>query len=158
MRYTVPGIPPGPAAGLSAFMPHMTRRAGSGAQAYKNLVDGQPGTQPIAAPAPEGVAQDRTAQATMGTSRSANSPPVWFPDLYFQVGIQERPGAGMPILLTDPANPNPKTVLPVPATDLRGIYLKQSAALARPNPQRGQRQLSQPARGLRSWKNWGRNA
>lgn len=117
-RYSVPGIPPQQAAGLSAFTPHANRYAGSGAQAYKYAVSGFPGTRGI--PAPTGNTQiqpDVGDQILAGPSRSSDAPDTWYPQEYYQRYIAEQPGAGMPILRVGNNNPGPRSLLPVPASD-----------------------------------------
>src|SRR5258708_17979556 len=98
--YRVPGVPPGPAAGITAFLPHYNRPAGSGAQSYKYAVNGWPGTRAIPAPmdpAAVHAAHNPVAGAAMGSARSADAPQAWWPQKYFQSFIAEPPGAGMPI-------------------------------------------------------------
>jgi hypothetical protein len=95
-------------------MPHLNRMAGSGAQSFKLAVAGQPGTQGIPAPDP-GVPRDRTAQAQMGTARSGDAPNAWYPQLWFQDRLTERPGAGMPLRVYS------DNLMPVPAIDPRGV-------------------------------------
>lgn len=118
VRYSVPGIPPQEAAGLTAFMPHFNRAAGSGAQAYKYNLSGFPGTKEI--PAPTGNTQmfpDVGDLAQTGWHRSSDAPDVFYPQQYYERRPIEAPGAGMPILLVDPVNPGPASLLPVPAAN-----------------------------------------
>jgi len=139
-RYTVPGVPP--ALACTAFTPLFDYRAGSGHQSYKYAVDGQPGTRAVPAPRFATSRQDDpTAQAMMGSARSTDAPPVWYPQQYFQHFIAERPGAGMPIRVYDPVHPGPTTVLPVPAVSERTERLAKSARLSVPRGRRGQRQI-----------------
>ena len=126
VRYSVPGVPSAVSAGLNAFTPHFNRYAASGAQSYKYNLVGRPGTQAI--PAPTGGTQvtgpvdgpnDLSDLAQMGGARSSDSPDVWFPQLYYQPVIAERPGAGMPILLTGDSIPDGQAdLLPIPAVDV----------------------------------------
>lgn len=117
MRYLVPGWPVAQA-GHSAVTPSLTRLAGSGAQAYKRDVTGQPGTQgiPVQPVIPSSDAGD-LAQA--GLSRSSDAPNLIYPNLYFVGTPDEVPGAGMPI---SRASDN---LMPVPAVDPRGIPSSQ---------------------------------
>lgn len=134
MRYTVPGWPTS-LLGHSSVTPHMNRLAGSGAQQYKDGVTGQPGTQPIPSPG-AGLENSRTAQAQMGRHRSSDGPGYILPNLYFARPEQEFwPGAGQPIRVRS------DNLMPVPATDPRGI----PARMAAPIVQRGSRQIRQPA-------------
>lgn len=130
VRYAVPGIPEGPAAGVTAFMPHFIRHAASGAQTYKydvTLFQGMVGI-----PAPTGDTQmspDTGDRATGGYASSADAPQAWWPSKGYQRVAIERPGAGMPIQVYSPTQPGLTTVLPVPATDLRALYGRDSARL-----------------------------
>lgn len=130
VRYELPGVPPGPARGLSAFLPHLTPAASSGYQVYKAGLVGSPGTRPVPAPLP---AMPDTGIAGLGggQSTSAMAPPEWWPQQYYQTGITNRPGAGMPILLPSTTHPGPATVLPVPAGNLAPGLRSGSATLAR---------------------------
>lgn len=105
MRYTVPGVPD--QFSPTAFTPGLTRAAGGGAQAYKSALTGQPGTQAIAAPYPEGVSQDRSYTSI---SESRVMPPVWYPQLYYQRGLTNLP----PVAIYSDNG------LPIPAVDPRG--------------------------------------
>lgn len=141
LRYTVPGIGAGPAAGITAFLPHLNRRAASGAQSYKYAVRGYPGTQAHPAPTGEiqptanyGDTRDTSDQALMGTSRSQDAPDAWWPQDYDQTFIAERPGAGMPVAVYSPTQPGLTTVIPVPATDFRATWQRDSARLSRRAP------------------------
>lgn len=128
--YTVPGWPTA-VAGHSAIMPHMTRLAASGAMQYKDGVTGQPGTMPISAPGP-GVRQEAAGQALMGLSRTSDCPPYFLPNLYYARPQRDYwPGAGMPVSVRS------DNLMPVPATDPRGI----PARLATPLNMRGSRQI-----------------
>ena len=137
-RYQVPGIPPVIAAnGLSAFLPHFTRLAGSGAQAFKGQVTGAPGTRgmPVSGlglPVPSPDLGDLG-----GRRRSSDAPDMIWPNLYYDNpaaqgpdGSRYYPGAGMPVQVNNPARPQDTTMIPVPATDLRGVYQARAAKLA----------------------------
>jgi hypothetical protein len=138
-KYVLPGVPAG--AQLSAFMPHWNKYAASGAQQYKQAVSGQPGTVAIPAPTTNTqISPDLGDLAQAGTSRSSDSPDVWYPQEYYQVSLTEMPGAGMPIRIYS------DNLMPVPAKDARG----RGAVLARPQVRRGQRQIGQP-RVVPSW-------
>jgi hypothetical protein len=123
MRYMVPGVPRQFSA--TAFTPTLTRAAASGAQSYKSELTGQPGTQAIPAPYPEGVPQD--AHFTGGQSRSSDAPPVWYPQLYYQRALTNR----APVAIYS------DNCLPVPAVDPRG----RPAVLAAPPRVGGRRQI-----------------
>jgi len=133
VRYSVPGIGQGPAAGITAFMPHFNRQAAGGAQSYKYAVRGWPGN--VAHPAPTintQMSPDEGDKAQMGYARSSDAPEAWWPQDYDQLFIAERPGAGMPIQRYDPTRPGLTTVLPVPAVDFRALLLARSSREARP--------------------------
>jgi hypothetical protein len=132
-KYVLPGLPAG--AQPSAFMPAWTRLAQSGAMQYKQAVSGSPGTTPVPAPTRNTqISPDPGDLAQAGTARSSDAPDVWYPQLYYQSQLTERPGAGMPIRVWS------DNLMPVPARDARG----KSAVLARPILQRGQVQIPQP--------------
>lgn len=131
-RYAVPGIPAQEANGLTAFMPHFNRLAASGAQSYKYGMVGRPGTQAVPAPTVDTqISPDAGDKAMMGTARSSDAPPVWFPQQYYQPLIAERPGAGMPILLVDPAPTGQRDLLPVPAVNV-SLALRSAQAMSPP--------------------------
>lgn len=132
-RYQVPGIPEGPAAGLSAFMPQLTPHAASGAQAYKYDVVSYLGL--VQVPAPTGdtqISPDIGDAGMMGSGRSSDAPQAWWPQKGYQATALERPGAGMPVQVYSPTQPGLTTLLPVPAQDYRAQYGRDSARLARP--------------------------
>lgn len=131
VRYEVPGVPPRAAYGLSAFLPHLTRAAGSGYQTYKPGIHGSPGTVPIPAPAPALPDAGAVGLGMAGQSTSSMSPDMWWPQQYYSDGIYNRPGAGMPIQVYDPTTPAYTTVLPVPAGNPAPTLRKESATLAR---------------------------
>ena len=139
MKYVVTGVPAG--VQPSAFMPNMVRLAPSGATAYKYAVTGQPGTQGIPAPTMDTVPGPSPAgQAQMGTARSGDAPDMWYPQLWFQRKLTERPGAGMPIRVYS------DNMLPVPAVARTGVNALLSKRIVR----RGQRQVMQSVK-LPSW-------
>jgi hypothetical protein len=132
MRYTVPGWP-STVLGHSAVTPHLNRMAGSGAQQYKDGVTGQPGTQRIPV-APVIPSPDIGDAANMGLSRSGDAPNWFLPNLYYARPQRAFwPGAGMPVSVRS------DNLMPVPATDPRGI----PARLSMPIVQRGQAQIKQ---------------
>lgn len=71
----------------SALTPGMTRPAQ--AWSSRGPIFGQPGTMAVSAPRPSAIPNDRTAQASMGVSRSSDAPPVIFPSIYYIAGVQE---------------------------------------------------------------------
>jgi hypothetical protein len=111
VRYSVPGIPAQFSA--TAFTPNIVRQAAGGAQQFKSALTGQPGTQAIAAPYPEGVSQDPTY---VSISESRAMPPWWYPQLYYQRGLTNLP----PVAIYS------DNCLPIPAVNPRG----RSAVLA----------------------------
>jgi hypothetical protein len=141
-RYTTSGIPPSQARlGLSAFMPHYNRLAASGAQAYKGSVTGRPGTTaiPVSGITTPVPSPDLGDIAQMGLSRSSDAPNAFWPNQYYTNPVAETggirgqafwPGAGMPVQMYNPVRPQDTTMIPVPATDLRGVYQARSATLA----------------------------
>jgi hypothetical protein len=142
-KYYVPGLPAGAAA--SAFLPHWDRYAASGAVQFKATVVGHPGTLAIPAPtgdtAPQGNLGDL---ALAGTSRSVNSPDVWYPSKYYDSSLNGG-GAMGPVT---PVRIYSDNLMPVPARDPRG----KPARLSKPINQRGQRQIGMP----RVIPKWGR--
>lgn len=162
--YAVTGIPPGtaspdtagPAAGLSAFMPNLTRLAASGAQQYKfsSRIEGHPGTLRVPVyPQARGPAPDSpAAKALKGTSSSADAPDEIYPNIYWAHPEREfYPGAGMPVQLNDPTRPQDTTMLPVPAVSYRAYWLRQQANLAYGVQPGGQRQVIAWPRQLQRW-------
>lgn len=131
VRYSVPGVPEGPAAGLTAFMPQFVRHAASGAQAYKYDVDSYLGMVGVAAPTGDTqMSPDTGDRAMAGTARSSDAPQAWWPQKGYQRVAVERPGAGMPVQVYSPTQPGLTTVLPVPASDMRALYQRDSARLS----------------------------
>jgi hypothetical protein len=128
----VTGLPPEAAAGQSAFTPHFTRLAASGAQAYKDGVTGHPGTTGIPAPTRDTVpSPDRGDQILYGSSSSRLAPDMIWPNQYYaRPEASYYPGAGMPVQIYNPVRPQDTTMIPVPAVSLAGYYRQQSAALA----------------------------
>jgi hypothetical protein len=77
----------GPAERLGAAAVPLPAR-GAAAYQSRGIIDGQPGTQAIAAPRPAATPQDATALAqNAGWHRSSDAAPVWYPGIYY-----ERPG------------------------------------------------------------------
>lgn len=126
------GLPPEAAAGASAFTPHFTRRAASGAQAYKQGVHGDPGVRGIPMAARRDIpSPDAGDKVLYGQHSSADSPDAFWPDLYFTLPDPGfRPGAGMPVQMYDPVRPQDTTMIPVPAVSLERYYRAQSAVLS----------------------------
>src|SRR3984885_15585189 len=132
VRYQVPGVPPGPAKGITAFTPHFNRRAGSGAQDYKYRLVSPLGRYGVPAPPRDTVpSPDLGDMAQAGTSRSSDAPDMWYPQVSYQAAALEYPGAGMPIAYYSPTQPGRTTLLPVPAEDFRARYQRDSARLSR---------------------------
>jgi len=134
VRYSIPGVPPDPARGITAFAPHFNRMASGGAQSYKYAVIGRPGTRgiPIDARA-RNVEGHYTAGAMQGTARSSDAPDAIYPNQYYQHFAAERPGGATAPRVYSPQQPGRTTLLPVPAEDGRGAYQAHSARLANPN-------------------------
>jgi hypothetical protein len=139
-RYTTTGLPPVLAAGqamcVSAFMPHFNRLAASGAMSYKGGVFGAPGTKeiPIHGTANTIPSPDIGDIVLGGTHATYLQPNSMWPNLYYDQpnkagipGDRYWPGAGMPVQVYDPVRPQDTTMIPVPATDLRGVYLGRQA-------------------------------
>ena len=72
VRYSVPGVPPEAAKGITAFSPHFNRHAGSSAQEFKYAVEGYPGTRAIPVPARRPTRRTPSTR-TCTTSRSSRS-------------------------------------------------------------------------------------
>jgi hypothetical protein len=146
--YYLPGVPAG--ASLSAFMPRADKYAASGAQQYKHAVTGQPGTQAIPAPTGDTVpSPDLGDLALAGTSRSSDSPDVWYPQKWYERSL-DGDGTMGPVT---PVRIYSDNLMPVPAVDPRG----RGALLAKPIVQRGGRQLRQPS-AMPRWLPWGGNS
>jgi len=133
VRYQVPGVPEVGARGLTAFTPHFNRHAASGAQSYKYAVTGRPGTAaiPMTARRDTQISPDEGDRAQSGWARSSDAPDAIWPNQYYQSYAAEYPGAGMPVAYYSPTAPGRTTLLPVPATDWRGLYQHDSARLSR---------------------------
>jgi hypothetical protein len=132
VSYRVPGVPPGPAAGISAFLPHYNRPAGGGAQAFKYAVVGFPGTRMIPAPTRSTTpSPDPGDKVRKGTSASSDAPDGIWPNKYYQGFIAEPPGAGMPVQYYSPTQPGLTTLLPVPANNLALGLRSDQARLSR---------------------------
>lgn len=146
VRYSVPGVPPDPAKGITAFAPHFNRPAGSGAQSYKYAVVGRPGTQaiPMTARRDIQISADYGDLANAGSARSSDAPDAIWPNLYYQDFIAETPGGVAPRpRVYNPTAPGATTLLPIPAEDGRTAWLAGQAMLSRPPPL--QRQKPMPA-------------
>ena len=132
VSYRMPGVPPGPGQGITAFLPHFNRAAAGGAQSYKYAVEGYPGTRRIpvdmhnTAPSP-----DLGDLALTGTARSSDAPNGIWPNKYYQTFIAEPPGAGMPIQVYSPTQPGLTALLPVPANNVALGLRSSSARLSR---------------------------
>ena len=132
-RYQTSGIPPDQARlGLSAFMPHFNRLAASGAMSYKGGVTGYPGTRavpvgPTAPPAPD------IGDMVLGGSHAGYLQPdkIW-PNQYWVTTdpVWDHAGGTAQVQVYCPTSPELTTMIPVPATDLRGLYQARSATLA----------------------------
>lgn len=134
VRYSIPGVPPDAARGITAFAPHFNRPAASGAQSYKYDVTGLPGTRGIHVDArARNLEGHYTAQAQSGTARSSDAPDAIYPNQYYQRVAVESPGGLVRTpRVYDPQRPGRTTLLPLPAEDGRAAYLAGSAALANP--------------------------
>ncbi len=134
VRYSVPGVPPEAAKGISAFAPHFVRHAASSAQDYKYAVSGHPGTRaiPQQAKTDTQLSADYGDLSQAGTSRSSDAPDSIWPNQYYQRFIAERPGGNSQTpQVYSPQYPGLTTLIPVPAEDGRAAYLAGSAALSR---------------------------
>lgn len=133
--FYLPGVPPG--AALSAFMPGITRLAGSGYLMYKHAVTGEPGTQAIPAPTRDTVpSPDLGDLAQAGSARSVDAPDVWYPQKWFERSLN---GDGTMGFVT-PVRIYSDNMMPVPAVDPRG----RNARMFKPINQRGRNQIPQP--------------
>jgi hypothetical protein len=133
LRYSVPGVPPVAANGITAFTPAFIRHAASSAQAYKTVVRGYPGTRaiPMTARQDSQVSPDYGDLAQAGAARSSDAPDAIWPNQYYNAYIQETPGGVAPRpAVYSPQQPGRTTLLPVPAEDGRGTYTQQSARLS----------------------------
>ena len=146
VRYSIPGVPPDPAKGITAFAPHYNRPAGGGAQSWKYAVVGRPGTHgiPMSARQDTQISPDMGDLANAGSSRSSDAPDAIYPNQYYEAFIAETPGGVAPRpRVYNPTAPGATTLLPIPAEDGRAAYLAGSAMLSRPGPL--QRQKPMPA-------------
>ena len=134
VRYSIPGVPPDPARGITAFAPAFVRHAASGAQCYKYAVTGRPGTRGIHVDArARNIESHYTGQAMSGSARSSDAPDAIYPNQYYQ-GFAAEPGGGNPQpRVYDSQRPGRTTLLPVPAEDGRAAYLALSGRLSNPN-------------------------
>ena len=129
--YRMPGVPPGPAKGASAFMPPFQPYCASGAQQYKYALVSYLGRVaiPMQARRDTQISPDPGDKAQMGYARSSDAPDAIWPQKSFQYRAVERPG--MPIAYYSPTRPGRTTLLPVPAEDYRALYQRKSARLSR---------------------------
>jgi hypothetical protein len=159
-RYQTTGIPPVMARlGLSAFMPHYTRLAASGAQVYKYGVTGHPGTARIpVTPRTAGIppSPDPGDISQMGLSRGSDAPDAFWPNLYYMTTSPEFDSGGgtAKVQIYNTTRPQDTTMIPVPATDLRGLYQARTATLAGGIDNRREKALKQAM----SFARWGRRA
>jgi len=132
-RYTVSGIPPVMAQlGMSAFMPHFNRLAGSGAQAYKGAVTGRPGTAAVPIGGIGPPSPDVGDLILDGPHSSRMQPDAIWPNQYW-VGtdpVNDRGGGTAQVQIYDTTRPQDTTMIPVPAVNLQGVYQAHSAKLA----------------------------
>ena len=118
--YTLPGWP-ARVNGHAAAMPHLTRPPGSGQQ-YKDGLTGRPGTAMVMQGSP-GVPTGVVAQAQRGFSVTADCP-GFYPNQYWaRPEASYWPGAGMPVSYRS------DNLMPIPATDPRGINAPLQQAL-----------------------------
>lgn len=159
--YRVTGIPDrtsnpdiaGPAAGLTAFLPNLTRMAASGAQCYKSVTGGPAQRQLIFNMSATVPSPDLGDIAQMGWARSADAPDATYKDLYVAHPEPEYyPGAGMPVQVSDPVRPQDTTMLPVPAVSFRAYWQRMQASLAYGVQPGGQRQVVAWPRQLQRWR------
>ena len=129
--YTVPGWPAA-LYGHPAVTPAFTRMAASGAMQYKDGVTGQPGTRQVPVTGAGAPYPGLNDISLMGLSRTSDAPNYILPNLYYARPQRDFwPGAGMPV------STRSDNLMPVPATDPRGI----PARLATPLNLRGSRQV-----------------
>jgi hypothetical protein len=133
VRFSVPGVPPEAAKGITAFAPHYNRPAASSAQDYKYAVEGYPGTRAIPVQARQNtqISPDYGDLAQAGFARSSDAPDAFWPNQYYQSFIAEHPGGNSPTpQVYQPQAPGLTTLLPVPAEDGRATYQAASARLS----------------------------
>jgi hypothetical protein len=142
---TYPGVAPSaPARAGSWLIPAPAQPFGSWAS--RGTLTGEPGTQPVAAPAPlPGLDTERTAQANAGVIGlpSSQVPPAIYPSLYFQ-----RPALNP--ALAPPVSYVSDNALPVPAVDPRGL----PAVMATPPPRIGGRNQVVSPYAVYNWPKW----
>ena len=145
VRYSVPGVPPVAANGITAFTPAFVRHAASGAQSYKAVVRGYPGTRAIPiVPRTAGIppSPDVGDLAQAGSARGSDAPDAIWPNQYYAAGILETPGGVAPRpAVYSPQQPGRTSLLPVPAEDGRAAYQARSARLSYPAVLNRARQL-----------------
>lgn len=150
MRYQVTGLPPVTQKGLSAFLPHMNRLAGSGAQQYKDGVSGYPGTRSVPLTVQGRVTGGNLALAQAGTARSSDAPETIWPNQYWALPERNyRPG--LQVQVYNPVAPWLTTMVPVPAVSLRQQYLRRSAELSAGVSPGGTAATNQPVSQLLAW-------
>lgn len=136
--------PTAPAAAGSWLIPAPARSAGSWSS--WGTLTGEPGTRPVAAPAPvPGTDRELAAQANAGIIGlpSSSVPQEIYPALYFQ-----RPALNP--ALAPPVSYVSDNALPVPAVDPRGL----PAVMATPPPRiGGQSQVVSPY-AVQNWPKW----
>lgn len=134
VRYTVPGVPPDAAKGITAFSPAFVRHAASSAQQYKEAVRGYPGTRgiPMSARRDTQISPDYGDLSMAGTARSSDAPDAIYPNQYYAAFADEPTGGtpGMVPRVYSPQYPGRTTLLPVPAEDGRVMWQARSARLA----------------------------
>jgi hypothetical protein len=97
----------GPAEKLGAAQIPIRAR-GAADYASRGMINGSPGTMPIAAPRPGGVPQDSTGLAIDGgDSRSSDAPPVWYPGVYYENNTASPPEHAPVSILSDNQMPMP---------------------------------------------------
>lgn len=150
-RYRVTGLPPVTQHGLSAFLPHYNRLAGSGAQQYKDGVTGHPGSPGVPLARQCDPAPDITSLAFKGQSSGTDAPWEIYPNQYYALPERNyRPG--LLIQMYDMTAPQNTTMIPVPAVSGRQHWLRHSAALAGGVRAGSRRQVPLIPRGLSGWK------
>ena len=130
-RYALTSL--GPAERLGAAMIPV-RAASAQAYASRGQVNGSPGTRAIAAPG-SGLPQDATALAQSHYHRSADSPNLWYPGVYYQPAGPSNPAERAGVSVSS------DNQLPMPAVSPLGL---PSVSQGRPRLG-GQYQLPQKA-------------
>lgn len=121
------GVPP-----LGAVLtPSMTRTYAGWSS--RGQIYGQPGTQAIPAPNPAAIMDTPMALANTGDSRSFDSPPFWYPSIYYEAAPPEQKEKFPASVFSD-------NQMPVPAVRAPNV-IEFSNYKARKG---GQRQVYQP--------------